>query len=38
MIKLMDLLEDFPKKKKKNGEESQDSGPKKIKTPIFLNL
>ena len=33
MIKLMDLLEDFPKKKKKNGEESQDSGPKKIKTP-----
>ena len=35
MIKLMDLLEDFPiKKKKKNGEESQDSAPKKVKTPI----
>ena len=34
MIKLMDLLEDFPKKKKKDGEESQDSGPKKVKTAI----
>ena len=30
----MDLLEDFPKKKKKDGEESQDSGPKKVKTAI----
>ena len=34
MIKLMDLLEDFPVKKKKDDEESKDSAPKKVKTPI----
>ncbi len=30
----MDLLEDFPVKKKKDDEESKDSAPKKVKTPV----